>query len=79
MRREPVGNREHAAARLLRGNEDLYWKVGIGVLLLITILHYWTSTDLPHVHQFYQVLYFLPIILAGMRFGLVGAQEPQRS
>ncbi len=73
MRRKPVGNREHVAARLLRRNENLYWKTGIGALLvLITFLHYWTSTDLPHVHQFYQVLYFLPIILAGMRFGLAG-------
>ena len=41
--------------------------------MLITVLHYWTSTDLPHVHQFYRVLYFLPIIISAFWFGLRGS------
>jgi len=49
------------------------WQAGIALLLaVITFLHYATPTQSPYFHQIYQVLYFIPIVLAAVRYGLPG-------
>jgi hypothetical protein len=39
----------------------------------ISLLHYVTDQSRYHYHVFYGELYFLPIVLAGLWFGLRGA------
>lgn len=50
-------------------------KITLIVILVvgISLLHYLTSQSRYHYHIFYGELYFLPIILAGLWFGLRGA------
>ena len=38
----------------------------------ITTLHYFTATDRVHAHDIYRRLYFIPVILGGIWFGLGG-------
>jgi len=38
----------------------------------ITVLHYITATDREHAHDVYRRLYFIPVILGGIWFGLRG-------
>ncbi len=38
----------------------------------ITSLHYLTTTDRAHIHDIYRRLYFIPVILGGIWFGLRG-------
>jgi len=38
----------------------------------ITILHYTTSTEEFHLHDIYRRAYYIPIVLAALRFGLAG-------
>jgi len=49
---------------------------GIGLIvilvLVITILHFKTSVEYPWLHQIYQRSYYIPIVLAGYLFELVG-------
>lgn len=42
------------------------------VIALITFLHYSTETSEHHFHILYQGLYFIPVVLAGLWFGLRG-------
>lgn len=51
----------------------LKYKTIISVcILLISVLHYWAiSYDTP-VHNFYRLLYYIPIILAAFNFGFKG-------
>jgi len=50
-------------------------KIGVLVFLvtIVTLLHYSTKTSMPHWHEVYKTLYFIPIILAAFWFDLVGA------
>lgn len=41
-------------------------------ILLISILHYATSTDYRILHEIYQRIYYIPIILAAFAYGPVG-------
>ncbi len=41
-------------------------------LLLLTALHFTTGPDRPLLHDLYRRLYYLPIIYAAFRFGLLG-------
>ncbi len=49
-------------------------KIGIIVLLVltITILHFATSIHRPSLHQIYQRSYYIPIVLAGFWFEILG-------
>lgn len=38
----------------------------------ISLLHYFTPLHLPYLHDIFQRLYYLPIILAALWFGLRG-------
>ena len=44
-----------------------------GVILIISLLHYLTQRQERYYHLVYRELYFLPVILAGIWFGLRGA------
>ena len=46
--------------------------VVVGLMLLVTILHYLTSTLHAPFHDIYRRLYYLPIVLGGVWFGLRG-------
>ena len=41
-----------------------------GVILFLTFLHYVTQRQEEYYHLFYRELYFFPLILAGIWFGL---------
>jgi two-component system, NtrC family, sensor histidine kinase HydH len=43
------------------------------LVLIITILHFKTNIDRPYLHQIYQRSYYIPIVLAGFWFELLGA------
>ena len=45
----------------------------LGVILIISLLHYLTQRQERYYHLFYRELYFLPVILAGIWFGLRGS------
>ncbi|HFE52043.1 MAG TPA: hypothetical protein ENK07_01295, partial [Bacteroidetes bacterium] len=62
-----------AFPRTQNRKSEWLWQAGI-VLLLVgtTSLHYATPTQMPYFHQVYQVLYFIPIVLAAIRYGLTG-------
>ena len=42
------------------------------MILLISALHFLTPVDSPLLHQIYQRLYYIPIILASLWFGCRG-------
>ncbi|KIH75879.1 histidine kinase [Geoalkalibacter ferrihydriticus DSM 17813] len=44
----------------------------VGLIVVITALHYFTGTEKVHVHDIYRRLYYLPIILGGLWFMLKG-------
>ncbi|MDH3999332.1 MAG: ATP-binding protein [Desulfuromonadales bacterium] len=44
----------------------------IGLLMLVTALHYLTTTQLVNAHDVYRRLYYVPIVLGGLWFGLRG-------
>lgn len=44
----------------------------VGLALGISILHYGTVTTLPLLHDFYRRLYYIPVGLAGVWFGVRG-------
>jgi two-component system, NtrC family, sensor histidine kinase HydH len=52
-----------------------YLKVGIiaTLVLAITVLHFTTSTAHSYLHQIYQRSYYIPIVLAGFWFEILGA------
>lgn len=61
----------HGSSPLHRQETLVYLTIG-SLLVAVTFLHYATSTRLSHLHDLYRVLYFLPIILGAMKFGLRG-------
>lgn len=42
------------------------------LIVAISALHYLTATDHAHIHDVYRRLYFIPVILGGIWFGLRG-------
>ncbi len=42
------------------------------MVVIISILHYSTAITMSYLHEFYRLLYYLPIILAAFYFGLRG-------
>ncbi|MFO7577244.1 MAG: ATP-binding protein [Pelovirga sp.] len=44
----------------------------VGLILLVTVLHYLTSNLHTPFHDIYRRLYYLPIVLAGIWYGLKG-------
>ena len=55
-------------------SKQRYWRIGITVVLVlvITALHFKTSIERPYLHQIYQRSYYIPIVLAGYWFEIVG-------
>jgi len=53
---------------------NAYLKAGIitGLVLVITLLHFTTSTDRMYLHQVYQRSYYIPIVLACFWFEIWG-------
>jgi signal transduction histidine kinase len=54
--------------------KTLYLRLAIigGLLLLVTALHYTTTTQKVNAHDIYRRLYYIPIILGGVWFALRG-------
>lgn len=44
----------------------------VGMLVLISVLHYTTALQREHVHDIYRRLYYVPIVLGGLWFTLRG-------
>jgi glucose-6-phosphate-specific signal transduction histidine kinase len=42
------------------------------MVILISVLHYSTAITMGYLHEFYRLLYYLPIILAAFYFGVRG-------
>ena len=42
------------------------------LIILISLLHYTTTTQKFHLHDIYRRAYYLPIVLAALGFGLFG-------
>jgi signal transduction histidine kinase len=57
-----------------RADIRMDWGVWIIPLLIIviSILHYTTTTKLHHIHEIYRRLYYIPIIIAAFRFSFWG-------
>jgi two-component system sensor histidine kinase HydH len=51
-----------------------FWKIGVVMALvgIITTLHFKTSITRPDLHQIYQRSYYIPIVLAGYWFEILG-------
>lgn len=56
------------------GKKTLYMRLAIiaGSVLLITALHYLTTTQKVNAHDIYRRLYYVPIVLGGVWFALRG-------
>jgi len=44
----------------------------IGMIVVISLLHYSTSTSRHYFHEIYKTLYYIPIIIAAFHFGIRG-------
>ncbi len=57
------------------GKKEKTFKISLlfGAILIISLLHYLTQRREMYYHLFYRELYFLPLILGGVWFGLWGA------
>jgi len=55
-------------------SKQKYLRIGIIVVLVlvITALHFKTSVERPYLHQIYQRSYYIPIVLAGFWFEILG-------
>lgn len=47
------------------------WLIAL-MVILISVLHYSTTITMGYFHEFYKLLYYLPIILAAFHFGVRG-------
>lgn len=53
--------------------QTIKYKIVISAfILIISALHYWISPSSSPLHNFYRLLYFIPIILAALNFGFKG-------
>lgn len=59
---------------MLASQKSFYLRLAIiaGFLLLITALHYLTTTQMVNAHDVYRRLYYVPIVLGGVWFALRG-------
>ena len=61
---------------MIRINNSINAKIKIVIIVIfvvaITILHFSTSTEKMYLHQIYQRSYYIPIILAGYWFEIIG-------
>ena len=61
---------------MIKPKSPMNRKIKIGIIvvwvLAITILHFSTSTEKMHLHQVYQRSYYIPIVLAGYWFEIIG-------
>jgi len=57
-----------------RALKDKWLGIGLIVVLVlvITILHFKTSVEIPWLHQIYQRSYYIPVVLAAYLFEIVG-------
>lgn len=57
-----------------KNRKKVWLNVGTIALLvtLITVLHFKTGVEHPHLHQIYQRSYYIPIVLAGYLFEILG-------
>jgi len=54
-------------------NQNLYWWLGIiTLIIIISFLHYITPTMRWQYHLIYMQSYFIPIMIAALRFGIKG-------
>jgi signal transduction histidine kinase len=55
-------------------SKQKYLKIGVVAILvlIITVLHFKTSTEHQYLHQVYQRSYYIPIVLAGYWFEILG-------
>lgn len=53
---------------------DRYWKAGavVAAVAVVSALHYGTQTSLPLLHDVYRRLYYIPVGLAAVWFGMAG-------
>lgn len=56
----------------MRKNEIIRLVVLVALVLVITSLHYLTTTQKVHFHDIYRRLYYIPIVLGGLWFTLRG-------
>jgi len=56
---------------LVRSSRNKRLTIGL-MIVATTLLHYSTELEAHHFHVFYQGLYFIPVLLAGLWFGLRG-------
>jgi glucose-6-phosphate-specific signal transduction histidine kinase len=47
------------------------WLIAL-MVIIISVLHYGTTVTMGYLHEFYKLLYYLPIILAAFYFGVRG-------
>ncbi|MDH3455112.1 MAG: sensor histidine kinase, partial [Desulfuromonadales bacterium] len=59
---------------MLIPKKTFYLRLAIiaGLLLLVTALHYLTTTQKVNAHDVYRRLYYVPIVLGGVWFALRG-------
>lgn len=59
---------------MLPPNKTIYLRLSIiaTLLLLVTALHYLTTTQMVNAHDIYRRLYYVPIVLGGVWFALRG-------
>lgn len=48
-----------------------FWLIAL-MVIIISVLHYSTAVTMGYMHEFYKLLYYLPIILAAFHFGVRG-------
>lgn len=48
-----------------------HWLI-VGMVAIISVLHYTTTITMGYLHEFYKLLFYLPIILAAFHFGVRG-------
>jgi len=59
---------------MLSPAKTIYLRLAViaGLLLLVTALHYLTTTQMVNAHDIYRRLYYVPIVLGGVWFALRG-------
>src|SRR5512136_906859 len=63
---------DHKAGWTLSTNTVTRITLLFAFIICISLLHYFTPLDSPMLHDIFQRLYYLPIILASFWFGLKG-------
>ncbi len=57
--------------RPFQGNDYLRLVVVAGLVALVSLLHFLTPVEFRYLHEIYQRLYYLPIVLAAFWWGPV--------